>query len=187
MLQKLKEYISKINSLLEYIGTRLNEEVDYIIEQSYMPAQVTNANMNFYPTANQNAEKGWYVEKWKSGKIVMKTFAYLRPNNITLNNYFSLSFPKGVLPSRAYNVFLQPDDNASVLNHYGAYGRTGNINATVDYFTIMMNTKSIYTVRWSVEVIWTPPASALVRGGGRSVKSLLSSLGRKVRFYEFSY
>ena len=165
MLQKLKEYISKINSLLKLIGNRLNEEVDYIIEQSYLPAQITNANMNFYPTANQNAEKGWYVEKWKSGKIVMKTFAYLRPNSITSNNYFSLSFPKGVLPSGAYNVFLQPDDNASVLNHYGAYGPSGNIKATVDYFTIMMNTKSIYTVRWSVEVIWTPPASALVRGG----------------------
>lgn len=175
MIEKLKEYISKINSLLEYIGNRLNEEVDYVIEQSYMPAQVTNDNMNFYPTANSQGERGWYVEKWKSGKIVMRTFAYLRPNSITTNNYFSLSFPKGVLPSKTYNFFATPDDNGSILNHYGFYGTSGNIQNTVDYFTIMFNPKSIYTVRWNVEVIWNPPASAFARGG-YCLKAFLSRL-----------
>lgn len=163
MLEKLMDYIKHINSMLKFTANKV-KDIGVIKSLSSGNSSISPRELTTYMSTTINP--GIYI--------------------ITTSSEWASDIPSATVIHQLMVGDLQIARQRGYMNAGGGITLTGIVEITspskVEYQLWQGHSAPVVARYGRMRIM-----QIATIGGGRSVKSFLSSLGRKVRFYEFSY
>lgn len=136
----VKESEHVVDEMFKILGDRLIREKDYIVNYEFLK-----------PKENDIYSSNWFVETYSSGKKVLRCSTTIPKGKSNKYIYFPESYS---FNPDYYIVLMTPTNNGSVVDTFGAWNGSGNIEKGSGYFTIGVNKTSEWNVTFDMEVVY---------------------------------